>query len=265
MQKYDFNNLTDEQKKEIVDAISFRDKEDAEAIAKRNEIIDALEAEYPFLTPRDYDDNTYDTKSEDRWCELMLIPEGWRRAFGLDLCKDLKKALIATGDLDTFRILQIKEKWGLLDIICNITTTYLDNVLTKYELLSERTCIQCGKPATKITLGWISPFCDKCLERDEACNTPDEYWGEVGREVLSTHFSKIKKVIGNSGDTVDGDFSITEVFQWNWKNNQWEGKGGIIMDERVHKTIRKMINKIEKLKNIDDIRSSMKELSTYLS
>lgn len=38
----------------------------------------------------------------------------------------------------------------------------IGDIISKYEQLSARTCIKCGQPATKISLGWISPWCDNC-------------------------------------------------------------------------------------------------------
>lgn len=36
------------------------------------------------------------------------------------------------------------------------------DIIRKYENISAWTCIVCGKPATRITTGWIAPFCDDC-------------------------------------------------------------------------------------------------------
>ena len=47
------------------------------------------------------------------YTELDSMDKGWREAFGMNFCKDLRKALIRTGGyklLFRFRILQIKEK-----------------------------------------------------------------------------------------------------------------------------------------------------------
>ena len=46
----------------------------------------------------------------------------------------------------------------------NWVTEGIDEVIRQYENLSERICIRCGAPATKITTGWITPLCDKCAE-----------------------------------------------------------------------------------------------------
>jgi len=40
----------------------------------------------------------------------------------------------------------------------------MPDIIRKYELLSEETCIDCGKPAKYITTGWISPYCEDCVK-----------------------------------------------------------------------------------------------------
>lgn len=41
----------------------------------------------------------------------------------------------------------------------------IDEILRKYEELSYKTCIICGKPAKYITEGWISPYCGDCIKK----------------------------------------------------------------------------------------------------
>lgn len=58
------------------------------------------------------------------------------------------------------------------------------NVIQKYEEISRRTCIRCGKPATMITTGWISPYCDDCVP---------EHNGEKKRAApIEEFFSKLE-------------------------------------------------------------------------
>lgn len=40
----------------------------------------------------------------------------------------------------------------------------IPEIIQKFEKLSQYTCINCGKPATRITAGWISPWCDDCCK-----------------------------------------------------------------------------------------------------
>ena len=45
------------------------------------------------------------------------------------------------------------------NIICKC---HMDDIIDKYTAISETICIHCGKPATKISIAWISPWCDDC-------------------------------------------------------------------------------------------------------
>ena len=40
----------------------------------------------------------------------------------------------------------------------------IPDIILNYELLSEETCIECGKPAKYLTMGWISPYCEDCIK-----------------------------------------------------------------------------------------------------
>lgn len=105
------------------------------------------------------DDYAYD------YTVLDGMPAGWRLAFGGQMMEELREALIASGKtaLTDYIVLQVKEKFGRLCWYTNFDTELTDEVVSKYESLSQRTCIVCGKPATQITTSWISPFCDDCV------------------------------------------------------------------------------------------------------
>ena len=103
------------------------------------------------------------------YTELDDMPDGWRRAFGLRMCEDLRNALIDDNDLDRWRIVQMKEKYGELRLYDNghkIGST-VPMIIDRYAKLSVITCIQCGAPATRVTTGWISPYCDKCCPEEQ--------------------------------------------------------------------------------------------------
>jgi len=131
-------------------------KKEDKMLAKENK---ELIKKYPFLLVR----NRFSGKVQDgydyTWTELDAMPEGWRKAFGLKMCEELKVAL---GDLvDKYRIMQIKEKFGELRWYDAGSTKAAYDVISKYTKLSRSICIECGEPATKITTGWISPYCDE--------------------------------------------------------------------------------------------------------
>jgi hypothetical protein len=121
---------------------------------------------YPFLivknrwtgkTPEDYDYS---------WTEIDDIPHGWFNAFGMQMVEELNNAL--GKNAENYFITQIKEKYGSLRWYDNGCTEEGYKVIKKYARLSEVTCIRCGQPATKISSGWISPYCDEHF---------DEKWG----------------------------------------------------------------------------------------
>lgn len=99
------------------------------------------------------------------YTELDAMDTGWRKAFGIQICKEIRTALLKKGwkYLFNYRIVQIKEKYGTLRWYDNNSTKEIFEIIDKYEDLSYHTCINCGKPATKISTGWICPYCDNCI------------------------------------------------------------------------------------------------------
>lgn len=114
------------------------------------------------------------------YTELGALDKGWRDAFGIYICKDLKKALLADGGrkrLRMYRIDQIKEKFGELCWYDHGGNEETDKIIAKYTYISRHTCIVCGKSADYVTRGWIEPYCKKHLpdwidpNNDEQVNT----------------------------------------------------------------------------------------------
>ncbi len=112
------------------------------------------------------------------YTELDCMPDGWRIAFGEQLCAELKAELESAGVLDQYRILQIKEKYGTLRWYDNGNTKAGYGILDKYENISAKTCICCGQPATRITKDWISPYCDACCPQNELSVPIGKYYSD---------------------------------------------------------------------------------------
>ena len=107
---------------------------------------------FPFLIPKHLN-ITYS------W--YYSIPKGWRKAFGIQLCKEIKQSL-KRNNCDNFYITDVKEKFGELRIYeCEAPSEVCD-IIHKYEYISSNTCIDCGRIATRKSEGYILPFCDKC-------------------------------------------------------------------------------------------------------
>ena len=146
--------------------IYYSDKE--EDIKLRKEYNKNLLEKYPWLTP--YNEWTgkplENYNYECTWADD--IPKGWRLAFGDQMIEELDQLLKKYNLENEYRIVQIKEKYGGL--------RWYDNGfseegweeyrawLNKYEDLSFKTCMTCGKPAVGFTKGWIMPLCKDCMK-----------------------------------------------------------------------------------------------------
>lgn len=118
-----------------------------------------LVQEFPFLLPKNRFTGEVPENYDYSYTELDAMPEGWRKAFGIQLCKELKEAL--GKDIVNYRIAQIKEKYGELcwyDFGGNDKTF---DVISKYETISANTCIKCGQPGKLDFDGWILPLCEE--------------------------------------------------------------------------------------------------------
>ena len=116
--------------------------------------------QYPFLLPWGTDSANFEST------ELDAMPAGWRIAFGEELCKEIMEELSENNCMDSYRIVQIKEKHGALRWYSQGGTERIQQeIIPKYEKLSRRICIQCGQSATLVTLDWTAPWCDACAEK----------------------------------------------------------------------------------------------------
>lgn len=134
---------------------------------------------FPFLLPRNRWTDEVVEDYDYTWTELDAMPTGWRNAFGEQICAEIAAILKKANYLDKYRIVQIKEKYGSLrwydaGVPIEISEE-LDTLIRFYEILSERTCIVCGAPATRITTWLISPYCDNCVSKDEN-SVPIKEW-----------------------------------------------------------------------------------------
>ena len=146
---------------------------------------------YPFLIPRHiwtdkimWEVPKYDWRYTTPYTYTLLdeMPPGWRKAFGKQMCEEIRESLIKHNQLYDYRITQIKEKYGSLRWYDFGAPAEVYDIINKYSKMSEKYCFICGQPATKISLGWICPYCDKCAEKLKLrCNFKDI--GELTNEL----------------------------------------------------------------------------------
>ena len=120
---------------------------------------------YKFLTWFDGKilDRLFPYPAYTEWDNLKQYP-GWYKAFGQELLDEIYQQLKKEGLLYKFRIRDIKEKFGVLEIYTNHISDGVYNIISKYRNRSWNTCIYCGKPSEVYTTGWISPYCEKCVK-----------------------------------------------------------------------------------------------------
>ena len=166
-----------------------------EKIKERNK---ELCKRYPFLIPKDWEGKV--PKDFDySYTEWDALEDGWHEAFGDMLLEELRESLVKTNDLKTFRIEQIKEKWGALRLYYHGGNDEVDNIIDKYSHLSENICMICGKPDVYMTnKGWIFPCCKECWESNKRnTNIPYE-------------------------DFIEGDNKMSEKMVWRTYSPEYE-------------------------------------------
>lgn len=124
---------------------------------------------YPFFWPR----NVWTGKKCSgffSFTELDHLPNGWRKAFGIQMAEEIQKCVnkLPKSEKKHFIITQLKEKYGSLRLYTSYTFWELDKIISKYEKISEETCVSCGKPAKWFSEGYILPYCDDCKNKDES-------------------------------------------------------------------------------------------------
>lgn len=82
---------------------------------------------------------------------------------------ELNNLLEKWNIVDEYKILQIKEKYGSLRWYDGGLPHYMHDEyykwLSKYEKLSEETCIICGDKSTHFQSGYVVPLCDRCSKK----------------------------------------------------------------------------------------------------
>ena len=130
---------------------------------------------YPFLLPRNVWTDKLPDDYDYSWTELDALPDGWRMAFGEMMMEDIAEALKKSGNLETFRFDQIKEKWGSARLYYHGGNKEVDEIIENYSCLSENICMVCGKPDVYMTVkGWIYPCCKECWEKNKHNHLPYE-------------------------------------------------------------------------------------------
>lgn len=118
---------------------------------------------YPWL--KGYD--PYPEEDENPVCSLFWLPEGWVKAFGEEMCAELDVALRKTKEYNEAYVVEAKEKFGQLRLYLYPSNEEIENIIRKYEVISEHICENCGAvdvPMLNLA-GWFSPYCRECFDK----------------------------------------------------------------------------------------------------
>ena len=119
---------------------------------------------FPFLMPRNRWTGAVPEDYDYSYTELDSMPNGWRKAFGKQMCEDIREELIRAEYLDQYRITQIKEKYGTLcwyDLAvqsgCFVTSspnmsTYLRELASDVGILQQRFLLAGSVPTVILVL-----------------------------------------------------------------------------------------------------------------
>jgi hypothetical protein len=84
--------------------------------------------------------------------------EGW-----YPLLERLFEAISKTNPPENFEIIQVKEKFGSLRVYADNSSDEIDNLITKAEAESIKTCERCGNEGKLVSKrGWWRTICDSC-------------------------------------------------------------------------------------------------------
>lgn len=96
---------------------------------------------------------------------LDCMPEGWNKAFGLQMAKEIKHWL-KEHNITDYQVTDVKEKWGRLHWYDNGPTQLYGDVVVKYEIMSSELCVRCGKKVSYVSKGYMLPFCEDCMKKE---------------------------------------------------------------------------------------------------
>lgn len=146
---------------------------------------------YPFLIPRNRFTDKVVEHYDFTWTELEDMSPGWKKAFGLMMCEEIRDVLIESDYLYKYRISQIKEKYAQLRWYDYGAPEGVHDIIRKYEYISQFICQYCGKLDTPtLTEGWLEVICKDCYDKRKKIV---RYKAEKYEDAL-----KIEKKIGNS-------------------------------------------------------------------
>ena len=100
----------------------------------------------------------------DSLCSVVQNHLDWQNCEGKYECaKETRSGL--QGPVHQLVADQVKEKFGTLRFYCHGGDEYSRGVITMAEMMTGRTCEECGNIGTYRHHGWVATRCDPCEEK----------------------------------------------------------------------------------------------------
>lgn len=151
--------------------MSYWEEREHEERIKKNKALYEKYGDWVLYTNRDWDDNfdimPIDPKDEANFETSILdvMEPGWAKAFGMLMIEELAPFVEKAGLTKTWYAEQIKEKYAMLCYYHSGATDEINQIIHKYEYISEYICGHCGRPDVGQTKGWYYPMCETCYGR----------------------------------------------------------------------------------------------------
>jgi hypothetical protein len=183
---------------------------------------------YPWLSGYDPYPECSD---EEHYCVLEDMPRGWLAAFGEMFCEDLDKAIKSAGLEGIFRIDQLKEKYASLRVYYHPNSPEIDNVIRRYESISEHVCEFCGAPDVPVVnMAMVAACCRTCYNRMQVGCDPTAYDRAASRDFRIPEKISWRRYTTDKTETFELDISETvSKVREGWKNRVLNGTA-IIFD-----------------------------------
>lgn len=97
--------------------------------------------------------------------------EGWFKL--LDELFEKINVIVEKENFEDFRILQVKEKFGRLQIFINYGNDEIYNLINDATEKSTKMCELCGKPGTLTREGWFRVLCKQHLRENKSIYIPN--------------------------------------------------------------------------------------------
>ena len=205
---------------------------------------------YPWLKS---DTNVWNGKKDRNykydWTYFDDIPDGWRRAFGMMMIDEMDAELKRSGRLkyqndpwNRWSIQQIKSKYGTLRFYHSGASREFEEIINKYETISEHTCEFCGKPNTSVRDdGWVACECFDCFRK--RIRRREKWANEHNMSFKSTSNEDLKREYDRF---IVDDSPISDTYAYTRYSNGQEQRFEFDISDTVRRIEKKYENKMAK-------------------